>query len=806
MPPLRLTPIALAVLMLPSALWAAENLPPLSVNPALLDTATASSTPVSTAASSASASAVADAPVASAVSAPPAAPTNTPAQAETAPVTSTTAAAASAVAAETETPPFVPGPVLPKTTVLIADSMRGTKDHESEATGDAELHQGTQSIYADQLTYFQPENRVLAEGHVKVTDTDTEATGPYLEMQLDTHTGYMQQPVFTLHNPEGHGDAHELQFAGENVYGLDAARYTTCDVGREDWYLRAKRLDLDRNTQIGVAHSAYLTFKGVPVMYTPWMDFPLNNQRKSGFLTPKFALSGKNGTEITLPYYWNIAPNMDATLTPRLMAKRGLQLGGEFRYLERNYNGQIQAEYLPQDQVYGKERSAITLLHNQTIMPGLFGWVNYRSVSDNSYLRDLSSVMAQTSQGNLLQEGGLSYSAGWWQLTGRVQRFQTLQDPLAPIVPPYARLPQITFNALKQNVGLFDLGVQSEWVAFDHPTLLSGQRTVVYPYVSMPWVTPYAFITPKVGVHYTSYALQNNPSLPSATRELPIVSLDSGLTFERPFEWAGRELIQTLEPRLYYLYVPYKDQSQLPVFDTGLASFSYMQLFSENIFTGSDRIANANQLTAAVTSRFINPASGNELVRMALGQRYYFEPQKVTLPGQQARTGSRSDLLATIGGQLAQHVTADAGWQYSPDSKNSRKYNLNVRYMPARGKVLNWGYRFDRGTIDQMDVSAQWPLYQNWYGVARWNYSKLDHKTLESILGLEYNGGCWVLRMVAQSFPTATNTMQTGLFLELEFNGLSSLGTSPVQILRQRISGYAKTNTLSSSPEESNAP
>ncbi len=803
MPPLRLTPIALAVLMLPSAIWAAENLPPLSVNPALLDVAPAP-VAVSTPASAPAAINAAEPAAAAQTVVTPAA--SVPAVTESPAAAGNDVPAASAVAAEADTPAFVPGPVTDKTTVLIADSMNGTKDHESEAIGNAELHRGTQSIYADQLTFFQPEDRVLAEGHVKVTDTDTEAAGPYLEMQLNTHEGYMQTPVFALHNPEGHGDAKELQFLGENRYGLDTARYTTCDVGREDWYLRAKRLDLDRNTQIGVAHSAYLTFKGVPVMYAPWMDFPLNGQRKSGFLTPKFALSGKNGTEIMVPYYWNIAPNLDATFTPRLMTQRGLQLGGEFRYLQPTYNGQIQAEYLPNDQVYGGDRSAVTILHNQLITPRLFGWVNYRSVSDNSYLRDLSSVMAQTSLGTLLQEGGMAYNAGWWQLTGRVQRFQTLQDPLAPIVPPYARLPQVNLNALKQNVGPFDLGLQSEWVAFDHPTLLTGQRTVVYPYITMPWVAPYAFITPKIGVNYTSYNLNNNPSLPSATRELPIVSLDSGLTFERPFEWRGRELTQTLEPRLYYLYVPYKDQSQLPVFDTALASFSYMQLFSENIFTGSDRIANANQVTAAVTSRFIDPASGNELVRMALGQRYYFEPQKVTLPGQVGRTGSRSDLLATIGGQITRHVTADAGWQYSPDSKTSQKYNFNVRYMPAKGKVLNWGYRFDRGLVDQMDVSAEWPLYQNWYGVARWNYSKLDHKTLESIMGLEYNGGCWVLRMVAQSFPTATNTMQTGLFLELEFNGLSSLGTSPVQLLRQRIGGYVKTNTLSSSPEESNVP
>lgn len=779
MPPLRLTPLALSLAMLPSVAWSAHNLPLLAVNPALLGLP---------------ATAVNESQVA-ASSTGTAAPVGAEGVAEPA-------------ADESLAPVFVSGAVTEQTTVLVADNMRGTKNQQSEAVGNAELHRGTQSIFADQLTYFEPEDRVLAEGNVRVLDKDAEARGPYLEMQLETHEGYMQKPVYAVHNPEGHGDGDEMLFEGEKKYRIKRARYTTCEPGREDWYLNVRELELDRNVQVGVAHHAYLDFMGVPLMYTPWMDFPLNNQRKSGFLTPTVVASGRNGAGFSLPYYWNIAPNRDATLTTRFMSERGVQLGGEFRYLDPRFNGVFNAELLPDDQKTGQTRSAVSLVHNhnQLLLPNMSGWVSYRSVSDNDYFRDLSTRMTQTSQGNLLQEAGLSYSGGWWQLTGRVQKYQTLQDPLAPILPPYQRLPQINLNVLKQNVRGLDLGLQGEWVSFEHPSLLSGRRTVAYPYVSLPWVAPYGFITPKVGVHYTSYDLPDNAGQQVSSRELPIVSLDGGLIFERSMTWGDNAFTQTLEPRMYYLYVPYVDQSALPVFDTALAGFNYAQLFAENIFVGSDRIANANQVTAAVTSRLLDTGSGVEVLRAALGQRYYFEEQKVTLPGGQARTGNRSDLLATLSGRIGPDLTADAGWQYSPDSKSSQKYNVNVRYMPARGKVLNWGYRFDRGTIDQMDVSAQWPLFRDWYGVARWNYSKRDHKVLETIAGLEYNGGCWVFRMVGTRFPTATNSTQSALFFELEFNGLSSLGSSPVNLLKQRIGGYAKTNTFTSDTEESYAP
>jgi LPS-assembly protein len=678
---------------------------------------------------------------------------------------------------------------------ISADRLQGHQDAEFEAHGNVELRKRGQAVFAEHLIYNRTEDEVWAEDRVRVEQGKDMMRGPELRMKLERREGYMRAPDFWLGGQQAHGDAETLLFQGKDKYGLVRTRYTTCEPGSEDWFVRAGELEIDRTTQIGTAHHARVEFMGVPVLYSPWMTFSLSNQRKSGLLTPSFGSTSNSGFAVTLPFYWNIAPNRDATITPRILTKRGVLLLNEFRYLEPNYSGQADLDYLPDDRVAGASRHAFTLRHLQNFGSGWSGALHLQQVSDDAYYRDLGTQISATSRVNLPREGTLSYAAPGLGFSARVQRFQTLQDPLAPIVPPYHRTPQLMLTAAKPNVYSTNLALASEYVDFRHPTLINGQRFMLNPSASLPLTTIFGYVTPKIGLHHTRYALgENNASgFPDATRNVPILSVDSGVFFERDLEARGKTYVQTLEPRLYYLYVPYRKQDQLPVFDSGELDLSYAQLFTENRFSGSDRINDANQVTAALTSRLLDPTSGQAYLTAAIGQRYYFKEQEVTLTSP-ARTDKTSDILAVASGRFVPGWTLDAGWQYNPNREQTEKFNLGTRYQPQPGKTLNFSYRYTRASLKQIDVSTQWPVYGYWQALARWNYSLLDSKILEGLAGLEYNGGCWAARVVAHRFATATGEVSNSLFVQLELNGVSRIGSNPIDVLKLNISGYAKSS------------
>jgi LPS-assembly protein len=386
----------------------------------------------------------------------------------------------------------------------------------------------------------------------------------------------------------------------------------------------------------------------------------------------------------------------------------------------------------------------------------------------------------------------LFYDGDWWNLNARVQRFQTLQDPLAPVTPPYARAPQLTLNVNRQTDFHLDFGLQGEYVDFDHPFLLNGRRQILYPSVSVPLQTSYFYVTPKIGYHDTRYSFEDS-NLPDETRGLPIYSIDSAVTFERNARLWGRDFIQTLEPRLYYVYIPFRAQDQLPIFDTAVADFSFAQIFTENQFTGGDRINDANQLTAALSSRLINPGSGEEQMRFVLGQRFYFKEQQVSLSAER-RDFDRSDVLAAMTGRITPNWVTDVGLQYSANARQMERSNAALRYQPAIGKVMNVGYRFTRDTLEQVDLSSQWPIGGRWSGMARWNYTLRDKRLLEGLAGVEYNAGCWAARFVMHRFVSATQEYINAMFFQLELNGVSRIGSNPLELLRQNVTGYTKTN------------
>lgn len=675
--------------------------------------------------------------------------------------------------------------------------ISGESGRSTHVEGDAQLRKQDAVIKADTINYRVVTDELDANGNVRILRSGDLFTGSELKLKLDARTGTFLSAEYLLASNRARGQASRLEFLGPDAYRASNATYTTCGPGNDDWYMQVGELKLDYGRDLGEADDARLFFKGQQILYVPGMSFTLNDRRKSGFLAPSFGSSVQNGQEVQTPYYWNIAPNRDLTVTPRYMTKRGLQTTAAFRYLGEGYRGEARGEILPDDRQTTTTRGGFAILHNQTFMPGLTGYLNVNKVSDDSYFTDLSNRISATSQTFLPREGHIQYAAQWYTLYARTLSYQTLRDPLNPVVSPYGRLPQLMFNTRRYDTGGFDLNFNAEYNRFSHPTLVNGSRIHVSPNISYPILAPGGYVIPKVSWLSTSYQLQdNNPAGAPASfsRSLPVFSLDSGLSFERPIAYFGQSYTQTLEPRLYYLRVPARDQSGIPIFDTGIADFNFAQIFSENVYSGSDRIADANQVTTAVTTRLLSQRDGRERLRFTLGQRFYFTEQRVTLPGETARSTRSSDLLASFSGEVLPKVKYDTTFQYNPNKKEIQRISHGVRYTPEPGKTLSASYRYQRDFLEQIDVAAQWNFGGGWYGVGRYNYSLRDGRIVESLGGFEYDGDCWVGRVVLQRFATASQRASTGIFFQLELNGLSRLGSNPLDILRRNIPGYTKLN------------
>ena len=679
---------------------------------------------------------------------------------------------------------------------ISAQRLEGQTENQIVASGEVELRKLGQAVFADRVVYQQNSKELVADGAVRIKQNGIQMQGPHVKLNLDTNIGDITKPVFQLAANNSRGSADILHMEGRQKYTVQNVAYTICPIGNNDWMLKASQLEIDNDRQVGVARNARVEFLGVPILYTPWMNFSLSDKRQSGFLGPVFGSTARSGAEVTLPYYWNIAPNRDATIAPRAMVKRGLMLNNEFRYLGTSYAGEAHLDILPNDALTNTTRLRSSLKHVQNLGNGFSASTNLNHVSDDTYFRDLSNTVSSTAITNLVREGVLSYGGGWWNAAARMQTYQTLQDPAAPVTEPYRRLPQITLGALRPLAGA-NMAFTGEFVNFSHPTAVNGRRLVMYPSVSYPLIaTPSFYVTPKFGVHYTNYLLgaNNLGALPDATRTLPITSLDSGVVLERDWNVGKRNYVQTLEPRAYFLYIPYRNQDLLPNFDTAQADFNFAQMFTENRFFGSDRIGDAKHVTLSLTSRLLEASSGAERLRVAVGQRLSYETPRVNLVAPEVVTNNRSDILLAILGQVTPKWSLNSAFQYNPNQAREEKLNVGARYQPESGKVLNLGYRFTRNSLRQVDISTQWPLSRHWHAMARWNYSLQDNRILELLAGLEYNESCWAVRVVTQRFATATNELSTGIFVQLELNGLVRIGSDPLNALRQSIAGFTKLN------------
>jgi len=515
-------------------------------------------------------------------------------------------------------------------------------------------------------------------------------------------------------------------------------------------------------------------------------------------------LSSTLGTDIRTPYYFNLAPNYDYTLTPRTMTRRGVLLENEFRSLDPRQRATLLYDVIAKDREFGESRDFRAVRYEHAA-PGGFGLgINYNRVSDDRYFVDFASNIVDTSNKVLPQDGFVSYSRPYWSTAVRVTKNQTLQDPdpTQTVAKPYERIPQVTVNGYIAEWRGFEAGVGLEATRFAHPTFEPGDRYLADLRAAYPILAPGWFVVPRARASSTTYNLDSRfrPLDDSPTRTMPILSLDTGLIFERDLAWFGRAAQQTLEPRLFYAYIPFRDQSNLPNFDSALADLNYAQLFTENIYSGSDRISEANQLTAALTTRVLDDETGAERLRATIGQRYYFADQRVTLPGETPRTNNSTDVLAALSAQLGRSWAIDLAAQYAAERSEFVRATAGTRWQPRRASVLSAYYRYQTDGISQIDLSGQWPLSANWYAVGRFNYSLEDKRLIDAISGFEYQQDCWLVRFVVQRFATTATTRTTNFYVQLELNGFASVGTSVANLLKRNIPGYQALNPLPREP------
>ncbi len=726
-------------------------------------------------------------------------------------------------------------------TYVFGQSVSGS-DQETVIEGQAELRHGGTVLRADRLVYRQPTQQVRTTGQVRINNAGSVFTGPELQLQLDTFEGFFTEPVFTFLGG-GNGRASRIDFIDNKRMVAHQASYTTCERANEAswqpaWVLRGERFYFDFEQEVGQATKPSLQFKDVTILAWPGtVSFPLSDKRKSGVLPPTFAVDTLGGVSVTAPYYLDIAPNRDATFTPTYMTKRGVDLAGEFRYLEPSYRGTVRGDYLPADQLRQRDRWSYSLQHtgNYRLAPAQqLGYnINFNRVSDDDYWRDFPRVNRTLTQRLLPSDVNLAWSSGDLSTAFRTVKWQTLQDlssPTAPVlVPPYDRLPQLTARYARNNtrVGAFgglDWSLDGDFTSFHAQRSLTGQanadRFVSRFQVSRPWVGAAGYITPKLQLHGTAYQFDESVAgRTSATRFVPTFSLDSGLQFERSASFFGNAFTQTLEPRAFYVRTPYRAQGWLPNYDSAENSFNFATIYNENAFVGNDRIADANLLTLGVTSRLMDPDTGAETARFGVAQRVRFDDQKVALKGESTTVSERlSDLLLGATIKWNPQWALDATTQYNPKLGESERTTLSARYNPSSYRVISAGYRRQRELSQQLDMGWQWPINDlwgdrgqdlgpgrgqgggRWYSVGRLNYSLQDRKMVDTVMGLEYDGCCWIGRVVLRRSQTGAATANTQIMFQLELVGFSRIGNNPLAILRSNVPRYQNLRDQVSAP------
>jgi LPS-assembly protein len=734
------------------------------------------------------------------------------------------------------------------------DALLGA-DGNAVVNGRVRVRQDERSIAGDSVTYDYNQDLLNIKGSVDFIDPRLRVrsvTGRY-----DPTAGAdFSQANFELIDRNGRGVAQDIAVSPDGKVALSQVNYTSCPVGKDDWMLQASSINLDTQNHVGVAHNVTMRFMDVPIFYTPYISFPLGDERKSGVLYPNLGHSGNNGFELAVPYYFNLAPNYDLTLTPGILTARGVQLTEDFRYLTATSHGQVDATFLPDDKKDNNDSRSYARYTDVTdLKPGLRVDADIANVSDSNYFQDFAVGTDQTSVTYLERRADLLYYDDAWRIRAQLQNFQTIDTLVSDADRPYSRVPRVQASALYPIAGSnFEFVFDSEAVNFLREVGPTGVRLNLSPEIRWSNRGPGYFFEPAVGYDFTQYDLKDvtfgSPSTP--TRALPYGRLDAGLVFERDAGAQGQRT-QTLEPRIVYSYVPYRNQNDLPIFDSALPDFNLTELFRTNRYVGSDRIGDANQVALALTTRLFDHNSGAQYLSATIGQIRYFSIPQVGLtdtdylgppaaaqafqimpmnplaipgaliwrgqsftpypgqyllpdqylygfprqpvasePGQTSPTYPASDIIADVSLTGYKHMSVNLDYQWNPYTSQTEKSEISVQYHPDFNRVVNIGYRFQQGILKQYDGSFAWPIADKWNTVGRWVYSLQDHQTIEQVAGFEYKSCCYRIELVQRRYISNHNGgLDTSFALQLELTGLSSVGKREDSFLERSIRGYS---------------
>ena len=696
--------------------------------------------------------------------------------------------------------------------------------------GNVDMVRADQHLVADKASYDTVAETLDAQGGVLYSEDQLALSGETASLSLGKDEARLRKAQFIVAEAPFRGSADAIYRENKYLSRYNEAAFTSCAPGNQDWILHAPRMKINRDTGQGSAKNAWLEFKGVPVLYTPYIAFPTDNRRLSGLLAPTWGSTQRNGFDMSAPFYWNIAPNFDDVVTPRYMTKRGAQLRNKFRYLTDNSRGTVSAEYMPNDQLLDKARYSGSWKDQTTFLPGLTSLVDLNYVSDKTYFNDLNNALGFQNTVYLPSTALLNYGGNFGGTTvgasAGAYHYQTVDKTIEdPALLPYDMLPRVNMNFAHSFDGMpVTVALDNQYTNFyrqddlggkrslNDNAMVNGQRFNIAPSLSMPLESSAGYIIPKITGQFTHYDLsyQNTGLAASVNRTLPIFSVNTGMNFEKELNLGGTAYQNTLEPQAFYLYIPHKDQSNIPVFDSALYDTNFYSIFRENRFAGLDRIQDANQLTLAGTSRFIDSSTGLEPLKVSLGQIMYFQDRKVTIPGQPIERSSTSNFIGEVSGQFNRNLSYMTGTQWDPENNGFARGQVALKYRAPTNQVVNLGYRYRRNpvdssqTISQTDVSFRLPLFGEWYGLGRWQYSLNFDKTTESFIGIEKENCCWRFRILGRryinganiantaAFVDPTTKPETAFFVQLELKGLSSFGDNVDTFLQTNLKGYRK--------------
>ena len=655
---------------------------------------------------------------------------------------------------------------------------------------------GLSTITAEEASYDETAGVLQIPKSVVFENPDLIIFGESAKLLTKEKTTIIDGADYQILSIPARGTARQIRVENGANIELDEVTYSTCTSVDNSWELSAKKIVINNQSGEGKARNLVLRLKDIPIIYLPYLSFPINDQRKTGLLVPNLGRSSKRGLEISLPYYWNLAPNIDLTTTPTLMAKRGVQLSAELRFLTAIQGGITQIDYLPNDDIYKKDRTYIS--HRQTInLPS--NWrmkLNGEYASDNSYFEDLTGTMSSTSRTHLLREIQLEHYSENWIMEIGMDHYQMIDDSIIDEEKPYRRLPYFNFSGMWGNKALgLNYALDSEVVFFDKPETISGSRFHVMPEVSAPLNFNGIKITPSMAMDFTKYNLHtandNSHSMSSVSpeRAVPIYSLDLTGVFQKT--WKNGRYLQTLEPRILRVYIPYRNQDDFPIFDTIVPDMNGIQLFRKNRYVGQDRLGDTSQISYGITTKVVDANNGNSLFGLTLGQIRYFKDRKVALPSESKLTQDSSGYMAMMNMKINKNWSVKLGHMWNTHSNTSMKTTARFQYKSKQSEIFNVAYRYRRNMLKQLDASFSWPVRDHWNVVGRYNYSILDRKVLEQFVGLEYESCCWGIRVISRKHLAYRNgDTDTSFSIEFVFKGLSDIGDPVENLLDRGILGY----------------